>query len=64
MRLDDYRESENVEQDSGRSGFGGFGGGGFGLLFALVGSRFGIGGIVILVLGLMLFGLRDAMRRA
>jgi len=58
MRLDDYRESENVEQDSGRSGLGGFGGGGggFGLLFALVGSRFGIGGIVVLVLGLMLFG--------
>jgi predicted metalloprotease len=59
MRLDDYRESGNVEQDSGRgAGFGGFagGGGGLGLLFALVGSRFGIGGIVVLVLGLMLFG--------
>ena len=59
MRLDDYRESGNVEQDSGRgSGFGGFGGGGggLGLIFALVGSRFGIGGIVVLVLGLMLFG--------
>lgn len=59
MRLDDYRESENVEQDSGRgAGLGGFGGGGggLGLLFALVGSRFGIGGIVVLVLGLMLFG--------
>jgi len=56
MRLDDYRESENVEQDSGRGpGFGG-GGGGLGLLFALVGSRFGLGGIVVLVLGLMLFG--------
>ena len=57
MRLDDYRESENVEQDSGRSGFGGFGGGGgLGMLFGLVGSRFGIGGIVVLVIGLMLFG--------
>ena len=56
MRLDDYRESENVEQDSGRGvGFGG-GGGGLGLLFALVGSRFGLGGIVVLVLGMMLFG--------
>ena len=55
MRLDDYRESENVEQDSGRgAGFGG--GGGLGLLFALVGSRFGLGGIVVLGLGLMLFG--------
>ncbi len=53
MRLDDYRESDNVEQDSGRSGFGGFGGGGggLGLIFALVGSRFGIGGIIVLVLG-------------
>jgi len=58
MRLDDYRESSNVEQDSGRSGLGGFGGGGggLGLLFALVGSRFGIGGIIILVLGMVLFG--------
>lgn len=59
MRLDDYRDSENVEQDSGRSGLGGFGGGGgggLGLLFALVGSRFGIGGIIVLGLGLMLFG--------
>jgi len=55
MRLDDYRESENVEQDSGRgAGFGG--GGGLGLLFALVGSRFGLGGIVVLGLGLILFG--------
>ena len=58
MRLDDYRESSNVEQDSGRSGIGGFGGGGggLGLIFALVGSRFGIGGIIILVLGMFLFG--------
>ena len=57
MRLDDYRESENVEQDSGGGGgFGGGGGGGLGLLFALVGSRFGIGGIVVLGLGLFLFG--------
>jgi predicted metalloprotease len=60
MRLDDYRESENVEQDrgggSGFGGFGGGGGGGLGLLFALVGSRFGIGGIIVLGLGLMLFG--------
>jgi predicted metalloprotease len=57
MRLDDYRDSDNVEQDSGRAGGGGFGGsGGIGLLFALVGSRFGIGGVVILGLGLMLFG--------
>ena len=57
MRLDDYRESSNVEQDSGRSGLGGFGGGGgLGLILALVGSRFGIGGIIILVLGMLIFG--------
>ena len=30
MRLDDYRESSNVEQDRGGSGLGGFGGGGGG----------------------------------
>ncbi|HWI86581.1 MAG TPA: neutral zinc metallopeptidase [Sphingomonas sp.] len=58
MRLDDYRESDNVEQQrSGGSGFGGFGGGGgLGLLFGLIASRFGIGGIVVLVLGMMVFG--------
>jgi predicted metalloprotease len=51
MKLDDYRMSDNVE-DQGR-GFGGFGGGGglFGLLFGLVLSRFGIGGVLILLLG-------------
>jgi predicted metalloprotease len=56
LRLDDYRESDNVEQDSGRGGGFGGGGGGLGLLFALVGSRFGIGGVVILALGMFLFG--------
>ena len=59
MRLGDYRESDNVEQQGGgRSGLGGFGGGGggLGLIFGLVASRFGIGGIVILVIGMMLFG--------
>jgi predicted metalloprotease len=55
MRLDDYRESDNVEED--RGGGGGFGGGGLGLLFALVGSRFGLGGIVVVVLGMFLFGM-------
>ncbi len=59
MRLDDYRESDNVGDQRGQS-FGGFGGGGggggLGLIFALVGSRFGIGGIVLLVIGLMIFG--------
>ncbi|HEY0043356.1 MAG TPA: neutral zinc metallopeptidase [Allosphingosinicella sp.] len=56
MRLDDYRTSDNVrDQGSGGSGLGGFGGGGggglFGMLFGLVLSRFGIGGVLILALG-------------
>jgi hypothetical protein len=64
MRLDDYRNSDNVS-DQGRGGggmgFGGGGGGGgmFGLLFGLVLSRFGIGGVLILLLGycaLSMFG--------
>jgi hypothetical protein len=52
MRLDDYRFSDNVS-DQGRGGGGGFGGGGgiIGLLFGLVLSRFGIGGVLILLLG-------------
>jgi predicted metalloprotease len=61
MRLDDSRESDNVEQQSGGGGGGGFGGGGggggLGLLIGLVGSRFGIGGIVVVVIGMMLFGM-------
>ena len=59
MRLDDYRESSNVEQDNGRgSGFGGFGGGGgMGLIFSLVASRFGIVGIIVLGLGMFLLGI-------
>src|SRR3982751_2860950 len=57
MRLDDYRDSDNVEQQAGgRSGFGG-GGGGLGLIFGLVASRFGIGGIVVLAIGMMIFGM-------
>jgi predicted metalloprotease len=52
MRLDDYRFSDNVEDQRGQSfGGGGFGGGIFGLLFGLVLSRFGIGGVLILLLG-------------
>ncbi|WP_106640816.1 KPN_02809 family neutral zinc metallopeptidase [Allosphingosinicella vermicomposti] len=59
MRLDDYRTSSNVGDQRGQS-FGGIGGGGggiFGLLFGLVASRFGIGGIIVLVIGAMLFGM-------
>ena len=59
MRLGDYRESDNVQDDRGNGGGGfGFGGGGFGggggiggMLFGLVLSRFGIGGVLILLLG-------------
>ena len=54
MRLDDVDFSDNVRDQRGRSfGGGGFGGGGgiFGLLFGLVLSRFGIGGVLILALG-------------
>jgi len=59
MRLDDYRESDNVGDQRGQSfgGMGGGGGGGIGMLFAIVGSRFGIGGIVLLVIGMMVFGM-------
>jgi predicted metalloprotease len=54
MRLDDYRTSDNVGDQRGQSfGGGGFGGGGgmMGLLFGLVLSRFGIGGVLILLVG-------------
>jgi predicted metalloprotease len=56
MRLDDYRTSDNVHDDRGNGGGFGLGGGGFGggmggLLFGLVLSRFGIGGVLILLLG-------------
>ena len=60
MRLDDYRTSDNVGDERGQDygGGGGFGGGGglLPLLFGIVGSRFGIGGIVVLAIGAMLFG--------
>jgi uncharacterized protein len=59
MRLDDYRTSDNVGDERGQDygGGGGLGGGGLlPLLFGIVGSRFGIGGIIVLVVGAMLFG--------
>lgn len=57
MRLDDYRTSDNVGDQRGQSfGGGGFGGGGFGLLLGLVASRFGIGGVILLVIGALIFG--------
>jgi len=58
MRFGDERESSNFEDATGRSGGGfGFGGGGgnpLGCLIPLVASRFGIGGVVVLVIGYFL----------
>ena len=54
MRFGDQRESSNYVDDTGRGGlgFGGGGGGGpLGCLIPLVMSRFGIGGVLILVIG-------------
>ncbi len=61
MRLDDEEESSNfeVQQGGGGSGFGGFGGGGggiLGLLLPLIGSRFGCGGIAVVLLFLAITG--------
>lgn len=63
MRFDDRRSSDNVEfrGDDGsggglRLGGGGMGGGMAGLLFSFVLSRFGIGGVVVLLIGLFIFG--------
>lgn len=64
MRLDDFDPNINVEDqrgEGGGSGFGGFGGGGGGggLLFGLlplVFSRFGCGGVAVLLAVLFFFG--------
>jgi hypothetical protein len=62
MRLDDYDNSIDVEDQRGRGGGfslgGGGGGGGFplGLILSLVGSRFGIIGIILVVGASFLFG--------
>lgn len=58
MRLDDFDPNINVEDQGRGSGGGGFGGGG-GLIFALlpmIGSRFGCGGIVVVLIVLAVFG--------
>jgi predicted metalloprotease len=57
MRFGNDRESSNFEDATGRSGmgFGGGGGGGpLGCLIPLVASRFGIGGVIVLVIGYFL----------
>ncbi|HEX8444422.1 MAG TPA: neutral zinc metallopeptidase [Allosphingosinicella sp.] len=59
MRLDDYRTSDNVGEQRGGGfggGGGGFGGGGLGLIIGLVASRFGIGGVLVLIAGAWLLG--------
>ncbi len=58
MRLDDEQESGNFEVQRGGGGFGGGGlGGGLPMLFGFVGSRFGCGGIVVLLIILAVFGM-------
>jgi len=58
MRFGDERESTNFRDDTGQSGMGfgggGFGGGGLGCLLPLIASRFGIGGVVVLLVGYFL----------
>jgi predicted metalloprotease len=57
MRLGGEPESSNFEDRTGQSGGlggGGFGGGGLGCLLPLVASRFGIGGVIVLVIGYFL----------
>jgi predicted metalloprotease len=63
MRLDDYRTSDNVEDQRGSGGGGmgfgggGMGGGGLGLILSLVGSKFGIVGIIVVIGGAFLLGI-------
>ncbi|PAX08772.1 KPN_02809 family neutral zinc metallopeptidase [Sphingomonas lenta] len=62
MRLDDFDPNINVEDQRGSGGgFGGFGGGGgvggfLPLILGMVGSRFGCGGIVVVLLLFAVFG--------
>ena len=52
MRFGDERESSDYLDDTGGGGFGGgFGGGGLGCLLPLIASRFGLGGVVVVVVG-------------
>jgi predicted metalloprotease len=59
MRLGDEPESSNFTDDTGRGGGfgfggGGLGGGGLGCLLPLIASRFGLGGVVVLLIGYFL----------
>src|SRR4051794_14654165 len=53
MRFGDEGESSNYVDDTGRGGLGLGGGGGnaLGCLLPLIASRFGIGGVIVLVIG-------------
>ncbi|MDX3900792.1 MAG: neutral zinc metallopeptidase [Sphingobium sp.] len=59
MRLDDEQESSHYEVQDGRGGgFGGGGlGGGLGMLLPLIGSRFGCGGIVVVLIIMVVMGM-------
>lgn len=55
MRFGDERESSDYVDDTGNGGLGGgFGGGGLGCLLPLIASRFGLGGVVVVVIGYFL----------
>ncbi len=59
MRLGGEPESSNFEDRTGQPGGvgfggGGLGGGGLGCLLPLIASRFGIGGVIVLVIGYFL----------
>lgn len=55
MRFGDERESGNFVDDTGGGGLGGgLGGGGLGCLLPLIASRFGIGGVVVVLVGYFL----------
>ncbi|MEO5866859.1 MAG: neutral zinc metallopeptidase [Sphingomonas sp.] len=59
MRLDDFDPNINVEDQRGQGGGFGGGGGGGGLLFGLIPlvfSRFGCGGVAVLLAAFALFG--------
>ena len=56
MRLDDEQESGNFEVQDGRGGGGGFGGG-LGMLLPLIGSRFGCGGIAVVLVIMVVMGM-------
>ena len=56
MRFGDRGTSDNVESQRGQSFGGGLGGAGAGMLFSLVASRFGIGGVIVLVIIMAIFG--------